>query len=142
MNFKNEFHEDFKRKLPNQVGSDRNFGIVFAFVFLAFFIFSAFKKDSPKYNFLIFSFIFTLVATFFPRWLFPLNYMWTKIGLILQSIVSPFILALLYFFIFTPIGLILKFFKKDVLNISFRKVEVSTYWITSDKKPTNMKEQF
>ena len=63
-----------------------------------------------------------------------------KIGNILGNIISPVVMGIIFFFIVTPTGLILRLFKKDVLNL--KKNNSNTYWIKKDNKFNNMKNQF
>lgn len=65
-----------------------------------------------------------------------------KLGDLMHQVTSPVILGGLFFLVFTPLGLILKFLKKDVLDLSFPNRSLSTYWIESSDLPTNMKDQF
>jgi hypothetical protein len=41
------------------------------------------------------------------------NFLWMKLGMTLGMIASPIILSVLFFFVITPIGLLLKVFGKD-----------------------------
>lgn len=58
---------------------------------------------------------------------FP-NKLWMRFGLLLQKIVSPIVLAIIYFGIFTPYGLFIKFLGKDSFNKRFNP-EAQTYWV-------------
>ena len=70
----------------------------------------------------------------------PLNRIWFKFGIILGGIVSPIIMGLVFFFVVTPISLILRLFKKDTLNL--KKNDSMTYWIKKLDKKSKMKNQF
>ena len=53
-----------------------------------------------------------------------------KLGLLIGRLINPIILGLIFFFIFTPISMITKIFKRDELKL--RNKLQKTYW-TSDK---------
>ena len=113
---------------PAQGGSDRSFGIVFAVFFAIIGLIPAFYGRSPVWSLLTISIFFLLVAMVAPRLLAPLNRLWTRFGILLHKVVSPLILAIIYFALFTPIGLLMRVFGKDSIA---RKVDPnsSTYWL-------------
>jgi hypothetical protein len=47
----------------------------------------------------------------------------------------------LFFLVVTPIGIIMRFLRKDLLRINKNKLS-STYWINRDKQKNSMKKQF
>tara|TARA_Y100001958_G_C20859286_1_gene298272 strand:+ start:402 stop:551 length:150 start_codon:yes stop_codon:yes gene_type:complete len=49
-------------------------------------------------------------------------------------------MGIIYFFVVTPISILLKMFKKDILNL--KKTKNKTYWKDKDKYNTSMKNQF
>jgi len=49
-------------------------------------------------------------------------------------------MALIYFFILTPLSLIIRIFGKDLLKIKFSKN--NSYWIKREKNVTSMDKQF
>ena len=57
-----------------------------------------------------------------------------------NEIVSPLIMGLIFFFVVTPIGLLMKIFKKDLLNLRFN--EKKSYWIEKTEQKSKMKNQF
>jgi hypothetical protein len=63
-----------------------------------------------------------------------------KLGMTLGMIVSPIILSVLFFFVITPIGLLLKVFGKDVLLI--KNKNENSFWIKRKVKPESMIEPF
>ena len=63
-----------------------------------------------------------------------------KFGLILGKIVSPLVMGLIFFFVVTPTGIIMRLLGKDLLNL--KKKSTSTYWIRKENKNNNMKNQF
>jgi len=66
--------------------------------------------------------------------------LWFKFGILLGNLISPIIMGLVYFFVITPIAMLLKIFNKDVLNLKQNKK--NTYWIDKIKSESTMKDQF
>ena len=54
----------------------------------------------------------------------PLNKLWFKFGILLGNLISPIIMGLVYFFVITPIAMLLKIFNKDVLNLKQNKKDL------------------
>ena len=103
-------------KLP----SNRKFGILFVFIF--FFLSAYFYKNFLiMISFFLLATIFIIILIFNDNLLKPINILWMKIGHILGIIVSPIILSFLYFFIISPIAIVLKILKRDELNLSLDK---------------------
>ena len=70
----------------------------------------------------------------------PLNKAWIRFGLLLGNIISPMVMAIIFFGVVTPTGVVLKLFKKDILKL--KKNNNSSYWINKDNSNNNMKNQF
>ena len=70
-----------------------------------------------------------------------LNKIWHKFGIILGYLISPIIMAIIFFFVVTPIGLFMKLIGKDLLNKKYNKKD-KTYWIIRDTPVGTMKRQF
>ena len=49
-------------------------------------------------------------------------------------------MALIFFIVVTPIGLLIKLLKKDLINL--KKNDVNSYWIKKKKYNNSMKDQF
>ena len=60
---------------------------------------------------------------------------------ILGMIIAPVVMILIYFFILTPVSLIVRIFGKDLLGLKFLK-ESESYWIKRKKKLGSMRKQF
>ena len=93
-----------------------------------------------RYWSLILSFIFLVLGLLNSSILSPLNKAWFKFGLLLGSIVSPIVMGLIFFGVITPIALIMKFLRKDLLSL--KKNNNSTYWIEKNGPKSTMKNQF
>jgi len=123
-----------------KISSNRSFGIVFFIFFLIVSLYPIINNDSLRVWSLIISLAFLILALTNSKILTPLNKIWFKIGIILGKIVSPFIMGMIFFFVVTPIALIMKLLRKDVLNLKYNKNE--TYWIEKSGQKSKMKNQF
>ena len=127
-------HKDIK------IGSNRSFGLVFFVVFLLISIYPFLKDGNIRLWSLIISFIFLILGLLNSNLLSPLNKLWFKFGLLLGKIISPIIMGIIYFLIVTPIAIIMRLFKKDLLNLKFKKN--NNYWIDKSGPKSKMKNQF
>ena len=133
-------HENINN-LEIKQGSERSFGFVFAIVFLVI-SFYLIAKDKNGYLLTIsISGIFFLLAVFKPYLLRKLNKLWFLFGKFLNSIISPFVMAVIFFVIVTPTGLIMRMLNKDILNKKFDKSK-KNYWQASKTHLSSMKDQF
>ena len=123
-----------------KVGSNRNFGIVFSIVFLLISLYPLLKSGDIRVWSLVVSFIFLILGIVNSKILSPFNKLWFKFGLLLGKFVSPLIMMIIFFFVVTPIGILMRLFRKDVLNLKFNNKE--TYWIEKNGPKSKMKNQF
>ena len=63
-----------------------------------------------------------------------------KFGMFLGVFISPIIMGIIFFLVVTPIGLIMRFFGKDLLNL--KKNKTQSYWLAREKIKSSMKNQF
>ena len=123
-----------------KISSNRSFGIVFFIVFLLIALYPLLKGNDLRIWSLVISFIFLILGLINSKILTPLNRLWFKFGLLLGKFISPIIMGIIFFIVVTPIGIIMRLFKKDLLNLKFNKKE--TYWIDKKGPKSKMKNQF
>ena len=123
-----------------KIGSNRSFGVVFFIVFLVVALLPLLNGNSIRIWSIILSLIFLILGLLNSNILSPLNRIWFKFGIILGGIVTTIIMGLVFFLVVTPTSLILKLFKKDILNL--KKNDSKTYWIMKLDKKSKMKNQF
>ena len=123
-----------------KVGSNRSFGIVFFVVFFLIATYPLLSKGDIRLWSLFISIIFLILGILNSKILSPLNKIWFKFGIFLGKIVSPLVMGLIFFAVVTPIGILMRFLNKDLLNLKFNKN--STYWIEKNGPKSNMKNQF
>ena len=126
--------------MNNKKNSNRTFGILFFLVFLVIGIWPILNNEGLRWWSIIISLIFLFLGIINSKILTPFNKIWIKIGELLGRVVAPIVMAIIYFFIVTPMAILLKLLKKDLLKIKF--TPVTTYWIKRDKKFGSMKRQF
>ena len=124
-----------------KLGSNRSFGIVFFIVFVLIAIYPLTNQGEVRIWSLIISFLFLFLGLLNSKILTPLNKLWFRFGLFLGKIISPIIMGVIFFLVVTPIGLLMRFFGKDVLNLKLNKKK-SSYWIEKDGPKSKMKNQF
>ena len=123
-----------------KISSNKSFGLVFFIFFMIITIYPLKSGGELRYWSLILSFIFLVLGLLNSSILSPLNKAWFKFGLLLGSIVSPIVMGLIFFGVITPIALIMKFLRKDLLSL--KKNNNSTYWIEKNGPKRQMKNQF
>ena len=123
-----------------KIGSNRSFGIVFFVVFLIIAFYPLINDENIRYWSLFISLVFLILGLFNSNILTPLNKIWFKFGILLGKIISPIIMGIIFFFVVTPIGLLMKIFKKDLLNLKFNNKK--SYWIEKKDPKSKMKNQF
>ena len=124
-----------------KLGSNRSFGIVFFIVFVLIATYPLLNQGEVRIWSLIISFLFLFLGLLNSKILTPLNKLWFRFGLFLGKIISPIIMGVIFFLVVTPIGLLMRFFGKDVLNLKLNKKK-SSYWIEKDGPKSKMKNQF
>ena len=123
-----------------KISSNRSFGIVFFIVFLLIGTYPLLNNDHIRIWSLIISIVFLILGLLNSKILFPLNKIWFKFGILLGKIISPLIMGLIFFVVVTPIGLLMRLFNKDLLNLKFNKSK--SYWIEKSEPKSKMKNQF
>ena len=123
-----------------KIGSNRSFGIVFFTVFLIIATYPLIDNGEIRKWSLILSLVFLILGLLNSKILYPLNKIWFKFGLLLGKLVSPLIMAIIFFLVVTPTGLLMKLWRKDLLNLKFNNKK--TYWIEKNGPKSKMKNQF
>ena len=122
-------HEHTQKHSGESKGaSDRSFGIVFSTFFFLIALFPLLKGGSIRLWFLVIAGIFLLLALAVPGVLAPANRLWMKFGELLNHIVSPVALGIVFYVAVFPTGLMLCIFGKDPLRLRLDPTAES-YWI-------------
>ena len=122
------------------INSNKSFGIVFFIVFLLIGLYPLLNNESIRLWSIATSFIFLFLGLINSKILTPLNKLWFKFGIFLGKIISPIVMMIIFFMVVTPTGLIMRLFKKDLLNLKFNNNK--SYWIKKTGPKSKMKNQF
>ena len=125
-----------KIKLP----SNRSFGLLFFLVFLIISLWPLSYEGEIRIVALIISIIFLILGLINSNILKPLNFLWMKFGIFLGKIISPLVIGIIFFIVVTPIGILMKLAKKDLLKLKFN--DDNSYWIEKNGPKSKMKNQF
>ena len=105
-----------------ELPSNRKFGFFFTFVFV---VAATYFYNSVNviwtYVFIAAALIFLLVTLVKSDALLPLNKLWMRFGLLLGMIVSPIVLGIIFFGLFTPIAFVMRLSGRDELRLKFLK---------------------
>lgn len=126
------------------MGSERSFGLVFAFVFAVIGLWPLWKTGQVRIWAFVISAIFLGLALVIPAVLKPLNTIWFKFGLLLGRVMTPIVMSLVYGLTVVPIGLLLRALGKDLLRLE-PQPDAPSYWIKRDENGPakgSMKNQF
>ena len=123
-----------------KIGSNKSFGIVFFVVFLLIGLWPILKGNEIRIWSIAISLIFLILGILNSKILTPFNKVWFRFGIFLGNFISPIIMGIVFFLVVTPTGLIMKLFRKDLINL--RKNNSSTYWIEKKDIKSSMKNQF
>jgi len=115
------------------------FGILFFILFLIIGLYPLKNGLNIRLWSLGLSFVFLMITFIRPNLFTPLNKLWIQFGILLGKIISPIVMGLVFFFVVTPIGILVRLFKKDVMGL---KKKETSYWINREDKVQSMRKQF
>ena len=115
------------------------FGILFFIFFLIIGLYPLKSGGVIRIWSIILSLIFFIITIIRPNLFTYLNRLWIKFGMLLGKIISPIVMGLVFFFVVTPIGILVRVLKKDVMGL---KRGAPSYWINREDKIQSMKKQF
>jgi hypothetical protein len=126
-------------KKNNKKKNNILFGKLFFIFFLIVGFYPLISSEAIRVWSIILSIVFLILTIFRPNSFTFLNNLWTQFGIILGKIISPIVMGLVFFVVVTPIGLLVRILKKDVMGL---KRGASSYWINREDKLQSMKKQF
>jgi hypothetical protein len=127
-----------------ELPSNRAFGLVFFAFFLIVAAWPLFTGRPPRIWALAASGAFLLLSLLVPAWLAPANRLWMRFGALLHGIVSPVVLAVMFYGVVLPTGLVMRALGKDALRLRFDRTARS-YWIKREPagpRPDSFRDQF
>ena len=123
-----------------KISSNKSFGIVFAVVFSLITLWPLIKGNEIRLWSLIIAIIFLTLGLLNSKILTPLNKLWFKLGVLLGNFIAPIIMGIIFFFVVTPTGIIMKLLRKDLIKL--KKNNDKSYWIEKKDIKSSMKNQF
>ena len=127
------------KKINIKLKDNITFGILFLIFFLIVGIYPLKSGGVIRIWSVVLSLVFLIVTIIRPNLFTFLNKLWIQFGFLLGKIISPLVMGLVFFFVVTPIGILIRILKKDVMGL---KKGASSYWINREDKVQSMKKQF
>jgi hypothetical protein len=140
-------HENYREDEPVALGSDRAFGYTVGTVLMVIGAAKSFMVGAiTLVSFLIFVLgsILLLLSVVAPSRLSVINKFWLKMGAGIAKVVNPILLALLFFFVVTPMAYVVWLAGKRPLRLAADR-SAASYWIArgaSGSRPSTMRQQF
>ncbi len=123
-----------------KIPSEKSFGIVFAVLFFLIAVYPLINSGEIRYWSLILSLLFLILGLLKSKILTPLNKLWFKFGIFLGKVISPLVMGIIFFLVITPIAILMRLMRKDLLNLKFNSS--NSYWIKKEGIKSKMKNQF
>ena len=127
-----------------ELPSNRSFGMFFSFIFFVIGIFLFFQD-----RYILFILFEILVILIFgisilrPHKLLPFNKLWMRFGIFIGKIVSPVVIGIIFFLVFSPTGVLMRIFGRDELRL--KKRDLPSYWKvrnSTEISPESFRNQF
>ena len=130
-----------EHKSIKNLPSNKTFGLFFGVLAILFSAYFYFFKSILIKTLLLIGVALIILSFLKPKILYLPNYLWFKFGITLGKVISPIVLALIYYLAVTPTGIFLRIFGKDNLDRKY-DYQAETYWKKRDVKPESMQRQF
>jgi hypothetical protein len=138
------FHEDFRRYEAHNEFSDRSFGLALTLWLMAIALWPLFGRRPIRWWALLASAVFALTAIAHPSLLHPANRLVNRFAFLINQIMNPVVMGLLFYLIVTPTAIVMRVFGKDSLRLRF-DMQAPSYWIRREPpgpSPESMSRQF
>jgi hypothetical protein len=111
--------------------SNRSFGWTFTGIFVIAGVYGLWKGAATLPWLLPLAAVTALVTLTRDAWLTPINRAWMKLGELMGRVVSPVVLGVIFFAIFTPVGFVMRLCGRDSM---YRKFDAAapSYWVKRD----------
>ena len=115
------------KNIKSEKSDLRKFGITIGVILLFIAGFLFWKEKGSFQILLTFGIIFCILGIVIPFILKPIYWVWMIFATILGWVMTRVILSLLFYLIFTPIGLVSRLFGKQFIELKWNRTE-SSYW--------------
>lgn len=120
----------------------RTFELIWAFIFAVMAFYPLFSGSGEMRLWACgISTLFIITALIKPTLMTGFYHVWIKIGEFIGGIVSKVIMFVLFYGMFTPIGIIFRLLGKDLLKKKLDK-SAQSYWIQREEQPGSLKNQY
>jgi len=137
-------HERLQEEEEHKTPSNRNFGFTITIAFVVIGALPLLRHSGVRWWAWIVAALFGAVTALRPQSLTMLNRWWLMLGLLLGRIVSPIAMAILFFLVITPIGIMMRAFGKASMRAQFDP-KMSSYWVPRNPPgppPDSLNNQF
>ena len=128
-----------KQQIKINKKNNITFGILFFIFFLIIGLYPLISVGVIRILSVVLSLLFLIITIVRPNLFTFLNRSWIQFGIFLGKIISPIVMSLVFFFVVTPTGMLVRILKKDVMGL---KRGASSYWINREDKAHSMRKQF
>ena len=128
-----------KQEIKINKKNNITFGILFFLFFLIIGLYPLKFDEAIRVWSVVLSLVLLIITIIKPNLFTFLNRLWIQFGVFLGKIISPIVMGLIFFFVVTPIGMLVRILKKDVMGL---KRGASSYWINRKDKLQRMNKQF
>ena len=138
-------HENLERDRQVEGSTDRSFGLVFAIMFVVIACWPLLHGEAPRWWALAIAVVLALIAVVRPAFLSAPNRWWLKLGIVVGNIVAPIALGVLVYFVFTPLGFVMRLTGKDLLRSRLDDPGTDSYWVPREPPgppPDSLTNQF
>ena len=132
-----------KDKSELKLPSNKKFGFFFSVIFLLVCTYYLYLNEIIIALILgLISVLFFFVSLLKAGLLLPFNIVWMKFGILLGKLISPIVLGTIFFFMFTPVAVIMRLVGRDELRLRLNFQD--SYWIKrkSSINKASFKRQF
>lgn len=113
--------------------SDRSFGIIIALALIFFTLTPLFSGRIIRWFLLPPAGALLLLAWLRPHWLHLPAKLWLKFGLLLSKITTPIIMAIIFYGLFSTVGILMRLFGTDPMRRKWEQTATS-YWLKREEK--------
>lgn len=128
----------------NPLPSNRSFGTLFTLLFALVGAYAWWRGNGVQLWPWALSALTLLITLAQPAWLTPVNRAWMKLAELLNRIVSPVVLGMIFFGLFTPVAWVIRLAGRDAMKRRFEPAAAS-YWLVRDPAgpdPTGLPNQY
>ncbi len=120
-------HESLHREETLKLPPNRTFGLGAGVIFLIIALFPLWGGGSVRIWAVVCAIVCALLALAVPNVFTPINRAWMRFGLLLNKIVNPIVLGVMFYVVVWPTGLVLRLFRRTSLRQGY-DAGAKSYW--------------